>query len=778
MKPPGRWQKWRRSLRAVDRSPGSGWRERVSHHGFRILIALAAAVAVALLFPRSPLPDFALLEEGMVAQEDVIADIGFTVDKSEEQLEEERRQAEQSVSPIFDLSPAAADSAAGRVESFFAGLDSVVASSGGDRTAVRSWLQGRGLSPSDEQVSYLMNARNRARLGEQLAGVFRELLPRGVAPSSDLQQVTAARVVVQPPDGDDRLVDRDSVTSLGEFYDRAASLPLPDSAAASVQLYETMVVRFARPTLNLNRTQTRRQRRQAREAVEETAGEVLQGERIVAAHERVGPAEMQELRAYRDALLERSAAIGDGRFLQGVGGFAYAGLLLGLFGGVLFLYRRDVYESASGYLIVVGSMLLVLGAASVVDRTGASALLVPVAFAALVTGTLYDGLLGVLTTLFLTALLAGQPPFVGITAPFTAAVGGTAAAVGVQWIERRAQSWILIAAVTGGYVLAAGTLALLRYFTLGDLAVAAGWGSVNATLSTVLAVGAAVPALEKLTGITTDQTLLELSDLNQPLLRRLSREASGTYAHSVNVANLAEAACQAIGANALLARVGVYYHDIGKMARPHYFIENQPKGRNPHDRLRPSRSAEVIREHVREGLRMAEEAGLPEAVKCFISEHHGTRKIGYFLEKAKREEPELDLDPGDFAYPGPKPQRKETAVVMLADGIESACRALQDPSPERIREVIRQIIRERIEERQLDQCPLTLRDLNRIEDQFTRVLTGMYHHRIDYPSASGGVSDEPVAPPDVRPEQATAPSGPDGRAGGETAGAASAAPSR
>lgn len=777
MKLPGTWQEWRRSLRAVDRSPGSDWRERVSHHGFRALIAVAGALAVALLFPRSPLPDFALLEEGMVAQEDVIAEIAFTVEKSEEQLEEERRQAERSVSPIFDLTAGTADSAAARVEGFFSGLDSVAEAAAGDTAEVRSWLQDRGLSPSREQAAYLTGEENREELRSQLTGVFRELLREGVAPSSDLQQVTAPRVVVRGPDGD-RLVSRDSVTSLGEFYDRAVSLPLADSSASSVQLYETMVVRFARPTLNLDRAETRHARRQAREAVEETAGSVLEGERIVAAHERVGSSEMQELRAYRDALRERNAASGEGLFLQGLGGFAHAGLLLGLLAGVLYLYRRRVYESASGYLIVLGSVLLVMGAASVIARTDASPLLVPVAFAALITGTLYDGLLGVVTTLFLAALLAGQPPFVGLSAPFSAAVAGTAAAVGVRWIERRAQSWILIAAVAGGYVAAGGALALLRYFTLGDLAAAAGWGSVNATLSTVLAVGAVVPALEKLTGITTDQTLLELSDLNRPLLRRLSREAPGTYAHSVNVANLSEAACQSIGANALLARVGVYYHDIGKMSRPHYFIENQPKGRNPHDRLRPSRSAEVIREHVREGLRMAEEAGLPEAVKCFIAEHHGTRKIGYFLEKARREEPELDFDPADFAYPGPKPQRKETAVVMLADGIESACRALQDPSPERIREVIRQIIRERVEERQLDQCPLTLQDLNRIEDQFARVLTGMYHHRIDYPSTAGGVRPEPTPPPDVRPDEASAPSGPETAADGEAAGAASAASPR
>ncbi|MFB6368221.1 MAG: hypothetical protein ABEJ00_01205, partial [Gemmatimonadota bacterium] len=206
-------------------------------------------------------------------------------------------------------------------------------------------------------VAYLLAPENRRTLREQLQRAFRELLPQGVAPSSDLQQISAPRVVVHGPGGD-RLVDRDSVTTLGEFYDRAASLPLADSAAAAVQLYETMVVRFARPTLNLDRAETRLARRQAREAVEETAGSVLEGERIVAAHERVGAADMQQLRAYRDALLERSESRGEGRFLQGLGGFAFGALLLGLFAGVLYLYRREVYESASGYAIVLGSVLL------------------------------------------------------------------------------------------------------------------------------------------------------------------------------------------------------------------------------------------------------------------------------------------------------------------------------------------------------------------------------------------------------------------------------------
>jgi putative nucleotidyltransferase with HDIG domain len=434
------------------------------------------------------------------------------------------------------------------------------------------------------------------------------------------------------------------------------------------------------------------------------------------------------------------------RWLGGWRSILFALVLLGLLALLLRFHREEVYRDVPRFLIVLLSLLTAVAAASWIGGADASMMLIPAAFPALVVAALFDGLLGVATAFILAALLAGQPPFVGISVPFTVLAAGSAGALAMPWIRRRAQSWILIAAITGGYLMAGGALALLGYLSLGDWVTGVGWGAVNATTCTVFAMAAVVPALEKLTGITTDQTLLEYSDLNRPLLRRLSREAPGSYAHSVNVANLAEAACSAIGANALLARVGSYYHDVGKMTRPQYFIENQPRGRNPHDRLQPSRSAAVIREHVREGLKLAEEAGIPEVIRDFIAEHHGTQQIVYFLRKAQQQEPELDLDPGEFAYPGPKPRSREAAVVMLADGVESTTRTLKGPSAERIRELVESIVSARMEEGQLDRCPLTLQDIDRIETEFSRVLNGMYHHRIDYPGpASGGDANDPEA---------------------------------
>ena len=209
-------------------------------------------------------------------------------------------------------------------------------------------------------------------------------------------------------------------------------------------------------------------------------------------------------------------------------------------------------------------------------------------------------------------------------------------------------------------------------------------------------------------------------------------EAPGTYAHSINVANLAETAATEIGANGLLCRVGVLYHDVGKMLKPHYFVENQPDGRNPHDKLKPETSASIVREHVTEGVRLAREAKVPNIVTQFILEHHGTQRIGFFYEKA-REEGGGDIDPGRFSYPGPKPQSKETAIVMLADSCESATRAMQDPTPERVGQLIDTVVSSKVGDGQLDDAPLTLGEIAKIKQQFVKILAGVVHRRIEYP---------------------------------------------
>lgn len=742
--------RWRRALGSLSGSPGTDWRSQLVHHGARAVFVLGAAILLPFLFPRTSLPSFAHLEEGMVAPADVIARVPFQVMKDPSELATEREEAASGVAPILALDPAAADSAGADVIRLFTQMDSAARAPGADTSALRGVLAEAGVTPTPEQLQYLASMGRRTRLRDAITSAYQTWLRRGVVSRGELANVTAGQVVVRSQKGE-RLVSRDSLMTTGAFYERAASREAEGLGPTGQQLFQTLLVRYVQPTLRLDNAATRAARQQARDAVPAVEGSVLQGERIVAAHERVSRDQVRKLRAYEAELRREGQVTGGYMPLRTAGSVLYGVLVLGLLAAVLLTLRPRVYRDARGFVLVVGLAFAVVVAGGYAASAAMPAVAVPVAFAALVVGALYDGLLGVVVAAVVAALAAGQPPLAGSTTPFLTFVAGAAAAMGVRGVRRRSDSWILLAVITAAYVLGAASLFLTRSLPLESLAVTAGWGGLNAALSTVVAMGLAVPALESFTGIVTDQTLLELSDLDRPLLRRLSREAPGTYAHSIGTANLAEAACAAIGANALLARVGVYYHDIGKMARPQFFIENQPPGRNPHDRLPPEKSVEVLREHVREGLRLAEESRLPGAIREFIAQHHGTQRISFFFEKARQQG--KDPDPEAYRYQGPRPRSKETSVVMMADAVESATRTLADPTPSGIRSLIERLTRSRLEEGQFDESPITLGELVRVKEEFARVLIGMYHRRIDYPGSD-------TAPP-ASPEPSADASGPD-----------------
>jgi cyclic-di-AMP phosphodiesterase PgpH len=258
-----------------------------------------------------------------------------------------------------------------------------------------------------------------------------------------------------------------------------------------------------------------------------------------------------------------------------------------------------------------------------------------------------------------------------------------------------------------------------------------------------------LPFIEKAFRITTGMTLLELADASQPLLRRLALEAPGTYSHSLGVATLAEAAAESIGANSLLCRVGSYYHDIGKINKPDYFVENQSGGENRHLNLSPSLSLRIIQAHVKDGVVLAKDYNLPSSIQAIIQQHHGTTVVEYFYTKAVRQsdkQPDAAC-PADteFRYEGPKPRSKESAVVMLCDVVESACRSLAEPTASRLEAKVHDLARLRLEDGQFDESDLTLCDLQRIETAITKTLLGIYHGRITYPSAEPEAVPTPAA---------------------------------
>jgi putative nucleotidyltransferase with HDIG domain len=255
-------------------------------------------------------------------------------------------------------------------------------------------------------------------------------------------------------------------------------------------------------------------------------------------------------------------------------------------------------------------------------------------------------------------------------------------------------------------------------------------------LANIIIVSAVMPLLEAAFKLTTDMKLLELSDQNHPLLRQLVVRAPGTYHHSLIVGNLAEEAAEAVKANPLLIRVGAYFHDVGKIVKPEYFIENQGQ-LNRHDKLSPSMSALILISHVKEGLEMARSHKLPKEICDLICQHHGTSLIRYFFEKAKEQEAEgSDIHEEVYRYPGPRPQTREAGILLLADMVEAASRSQADPSPARLAGLVERLVQMAFTDGQLDDCDLTLRHLSQIREAFLRVLAGIYHHRIIYPEKS------------------------------------------
>lgn len=735
---------WGELVRILNRAPERPWPDAVLHHGVRVAILLAVAGTVTFLFPISPLPDSPPVERGAVLEEDIIAEVAFDVHKSEGELERERADAAASVNPIFVYDSTAVDSMLAQVDRFFTRIDSAAAAGGETaRLRVSELLSSYAIPASSEELDLLMDGALRDRLRESVRGVILDELPRGIAMSADLEEARDQRIRIAEGDRD-RTVHPDTVWDNTDFYDRSRYHVPTMAPQGYEQLQRLILVRFMVPSLRPDWDATERARQRSRGAVNTTKERIQEGQRVVPAREPVTEADVERFRAYQQELTRLGEINPGGPALRVLGGFLFNLVVLSLFGVLLFFFREDVYRSLRHVAVFTFLVLILVSIAGIIGASDDPLVpLIPIAFPALVVATLWDGRFALNLSLIMAILLTGQPQFFGMEALLTLAAAGAVAALSVRVVRRRAQIWGFIGLIAAGYLGSAIILGLVRSWPINEVGIFTAWGAVNTVACAFAALGF-MPVLESFTRITTDQTLLELADVNRPLLRRLAMEAPGTYAHSINVANLAEAAAGGIGANALLTRVGVYYHDVGKMAKPHYFIENQPSGRNPHDKLKPATSAQVVRNHVLEGLRLAEEANLPQVVKSFIAEHHGTQSISFFYDQAREASPDAKLDPDDFAYPGPRPQSKETAIVMLADSVESAARVLPDPTPESITELVDRIVQVKIDRKQLDDTPLTLEELARIKEQFVNVLTGMYHQRIDYPPKEQ--APEPASP--------------------------------
>lgn len=358
---------------------------------------------------------------------------------------------------------------------------------------------------------------------------------------------------------------------------------------------------------------------------------------------------------------------------------------------------------------------------------------IPFAFGSLLMNLLADRRTALFTGIF-SALLAGLLAPWGLEFAIYATIASSVSVYGIG--RYRSRQTVTIAGVLVGLASAAVAVALIAYtqqpFILNTILLAIACGLASGVI-TAAVTAVFLPMCETLFGILTDVKLLELSNADLPVLGQLAMRAPGTNQHSHAVGQLAEEACRVVGGNNLLTRIGALYHDIGKSAAPDHFVENQ-MGKNPHDRLKPAQSAKIIISHVTYGMKLAKEMGLPQRIIDFIPQHHGTRTLHYFLKKAQAEAREdEEFVENDFRYPGPKPQFKEAAIMMIADSCEAGARSLSEPTPENIRFIVTKIIDSILGDDQLDECDLTLRELTQIREAMIRSLVAIYHSRIDYP---------------------------------------------
>jgi cyclic-di-AMP phosphodiesterase PgpH len=461
-----------------------------------------------------------------------------------------------------------------------------------------------------------------------------------------------------------------------------------------------------------------------------------------------------------------------------VGAGVIAAVLIAMMSLYLARYRGDLLDKDSKLLLLglvgIGTLMLALLMKVFEETLGPGvAYMMPVAVNAMLVSILMDTRAALLQSAILSLLIGFSSEVDQINHALVALVGSTVAVYSTSRIESRSDIYRAGGLVSLANVVTIIGIYLVKAYSLWSYQpwLDAGLGAVNGLIVSMVVTGA-LPLFESLFGILTPLKLLELSNPNHPLLKKLLVEAPGSYHHTILVANLCEAAAEAIGADQVLARVGAYYHDIGKTKRPYFFVENQFGGENPHDKLPPSLSALIITSHVKDGLEMSREARLPQEIIDFIPEHHGTTLVSYFYHMASKNGQSEYVIEDDFRYEGPKPRSKETAILMLADSCEASVRAIRQRGSltvDQIEGQVRKIAEDRLKQGQLDDCDLTLRELDTITKVFVKVLSGVHHARVEYPEALQGKLPAQAAQPGNVSAEGVKNDGPD-RVDGQRAG--------
>lgn len=712
-----------------------------SKKGFfiKILIGLITVTLIVFMFPKGESIEFEVSEGAIWLYDDLIAPFSFPVKKAENIYQAELNQARVGVYPVFQ----------NKSENKLVSIDSLRSYSSLLIRTIDYYIDSDSVPAvnptflSTSSFSKFLNLRIQERnlintripglndLSKSIEAVLDFVYTKGIL---NVEEGSIMRDSIAVRTGNfDRIEPISKYLSLNiaksEIQREIQKFNYPKDLEKALLEYAE---HFIFPNIVYSKELTDEEINYAENNISMYAGIVNENERIIARHDRITKDVKLRIESYKEA---KGDIIGnESLFLQALGKFIHISLFISLLVAYIFLFRKKIYYDNNKIILFALIILFVSFITFLINQIDVQApmqYLIFIPAASMLITIMFDSRIGFYSTVIIT-LIAGALRGNDYTFMAMNLIAGGIAVYSVRDIKNRSQIFRSFLFILLGYLLAIIAFGLERFAPWSNMLVESAFAASNALVSPALTYGLLI-FFERLFKITTDLTLLELSNFDRPLLKELARKAPGTFNHSMTMGTIAEAAAEKIGANPLLARVGAYYHDIGKTITPQNFVENQLNNQNVHENLTPEESVNLIVRHVNEGIVLSKDHDLPKEITDFIPMHHGRMIMTYFYERAKKIYGEEKVNSDDFRYPGPKPNTKETAIVMLADGCESAVRSIENPDPAKVENMIKNIFKDRISDGQLDDAPITFEDISKMRVEFLNILLGQHHKRIKYP---------------------------------------------
>jgi putative nucleotidyltransferase with HDIG domain len=679
----------------------------------KLILFLVAVLLITFILSINFIPGKIILKEGEVATRDIVAPetIEFIDERATKELKEE---AAKSIREVYNLNLASIESVENDIQNFFSDIHELRENHANISEIPDNEAGGNGILESlNNEINF--NDKYSTKLENNTINNLIKMDKESIEEIEDIVNTSLRKLMQQGIREDD--IEEAKKQIIREISDASSN---PYNAVIATELGEN----FIRPSLFLDVEATKKKRNDSVEAVRDVKSIIRKDQIIIRKGEIVNSSHIEKMKALglQNPILH---------FQNIIGLFLINSLFILLIGLYIYNFHKNIFSDNNKLILLSIIYIFMIFLAKIAGEI--SGYLIPMAFASMLIAITIDSRLALWMT-FIVSYNIGFIFLGEIDYMIVALAGSLVSVFSIRKATQRSsltRAGLFIAITNIFSILALG---LIHRSTSQIILNNCMWGILNGFASVILTIGI-LPFLESFFDITSSFKLMELSNPNQPLLKELLVEAPGTYHHSVVVGNLAETAAEEIEANALLTRVGAYYHDIGKLKRPYFFSENQEAYKNTHDDMEPSLSALVIASHVKDGVDMAKKYRLPKAIIDIINQHHGTGLISYFFHRAlqSNDSKNSSINEENYRYSGPKPQTKEAGIILLADSLEAEARTLNNPTSSRIKNLTQNVINRNLENGQLDECNLTLRDLNKIKDVFSRILTGMFHNRVEYP---------------------------------------------